>query len=305
MILHLKHDEIDKGKWDKCISGTPGAKPYGYSWYLDIMAPGWEALVADDYNAVFPLPLFIKYGIKYVTTPVFLQQLGVFTPDKSEQEKINEFLEYMPESYRLIDLRIGQFTDHKAFTVTELTNFELDLSLSYDNLRQNFSRRSKKDIEKSGRLIHGIVNDVSPEELIDLFRNNTGKELKVIKERNYDRLRKLMDFCIRNNKGKIIGVRSHNNRLIFGRFILTTMGRVTLLFTASTHESREKRISYYVLNEIIREYSSTKTILDFEGSTIPSIAAFMKSFGCVNVPYYRIYRNRLPWIIKGIRALRR
>jgi len=301
MIVYLKHSEIDRERWDECVMNSQGAQPYGFSWYLDIMAPGWEALVDDDYDAVFPLPVFIKYGIKYVTTPVFLQQLGVFSPDRSESEKINEFLEYIPDSYKLIDLRIGQFTDYKVFTVTELTNFELDLSLPYDNLRQNFSSSCIKDIEKSGRVIQGTVSDVSPEELIDLFRNNTGKELKGIKDRNYGRLHKLMDFCIRNNKGKIIGVRSQNKRLILGRFILTTKGRVTLLFAAGTHESREKRISYYVLNEIIREYSSTKTILDFEGSSIPSIAAFMKSFGCINVPYYRIYRNSLPWPVRYLK----
>lgn len=48
MITYLFNSEIDKDKWDNCIKNSPGAKPYAYSWYLDIMAPGWQALVDED-----------------------------------------------------------------------------------------------------------------------------------------------------------------------------------------------------------------------------------------------------------------
>jgi hypothetical protein len=182
--------------------------------------------------------------------------------------------------------------------VTEKANFELDLSGTYDKTWENFSCRCKKNIEKSEREKPGIADDIKPEELISLFRNNRGQELKGIKDRDYQRLNELMDFCIKNKMGRIAGVRTINKRLILGRFFLTSKGSITMLFTANSRESRDKRIGYFVLNEIIREFCSSKTILDFEGSSIPSIAAFMKSFGCTNVPYYRIYKNRLPWPIR-------
>jgi hypothetical protein len=63
MINYLRHNEIDHEQWDDCIKDSPRVKPYGFSWYLDIMAPGWEALTDDEYDAVFPLPGFRKYGI--------------------------------------------------------------------------------------------------------------------------------------------------------------------------------------------------------------------------------------------------
>jgi hypothetical protein len=301
MINYLKNKDIDRVRWDRCVGNSPRVIPYGFSWYLDIIAPGWDALIDDDYNAVFPLPVFKKFGISYIATPVFLQRLGSFSTDKSQTKKINEFLKYIPDSYKLIDLRAEQSADCEGFMVTEKTNFELDLSGPYDSLWQNFSCRCKKNIEKSGREGPEIVNDVTAVELINLFRNNRGHGLKEIKENDYNRLNNLIDFCIRDNKGRIMGVRSLNKSLIFGRFFLTMPGRITMLFTSNSRESREKRIGYYVLNEIIREFSSTKTVLDFEGSSIPSIAAFMKSFGCTNVPYYRIYRNRLPWPIRMLK----
>ena len=62
MIGYLKNEEIDRSKWDACLAEIPGVKPYAWSWYLDIMAPGWNALIDDDYNSLFPLPCFRKFG---------------------------------------------------------------------------------------------------------------------------------------------------------------------------------------------------------------------------------------------------
>jgi hypothetical protein len=75
-------------------------------------------------------------------------------------------------------------------------------------------------------------------------------------------------------------------------------GNTTMLLVVNTDESREKRTGYYVVNELIRGLAGTKTILDFAGSSIPSIASFMESFGSVNVPFYRIYQNRLFWPVR-------
>ena len=87
-------------------------------------------------------------------------------------------------------------------------------------------------------------------------------------------------------------------KVLYGMFLIEIKGSKTMLFVVNTPESREKRLGYYVVNELIREFSSTKTILDFAGSSIPSIASFMESFGSRNIPFYRIYRNRLPWPVR-------
>ena len=55
MIKYLEHEEIDLKKWDATIDASPNGMVYAKSWYLDIVSPGWEGLVNEDYNAVFPL----------------------------------------------------------------------------------------------------------------------------------------------------------------------------------------------------------------------------------------------------------
>ena len=298
MIVYHKNNEIDRVQWDNCIRNSPGVKPYAYSWYLDIMSPGWEALVDDDYDSVFPIPGFTRFGIQYVATPHFLQQLGAYSPDKPASAAIIEFLSFIPDFYKLIDLRIGQEIVMEGFKVTKRVNFELDLSRPYEKIWDRFTPHCKRNIESSARNSPEIISDITPDEIIDLFLRNKGKEIRGIKARDYHRLRNLMNFCIKNKKGRIIGVRETNKKLIYGLFIVETEGNKTLLFVVNTFQSRERRIGYYVVNDLIRNFSSTKTIIDFSGSSIPSIASFMESFGAENIPFYRVYRNRLLWPVK-------
>ena len=45
MIAYLTHDQIDKSRWDDCIAHAVNGMAYAWSWYLDVVHPGWEALV--------------------------------------------------------------------------------------------------------------------------------------------------------------------------------------------------------------------------------------------------------------------
>lgn len=298
MIIYLKNSEIDRKLWDACIKNARSRKPYAYSWYLDIMAPGWEALVDDEYDAVFPVPGFKKFGIKYVATPVFLQQLGVFSPDKPAGKAINEFLYYMPEFFRLIDLCVGQKIDKEGFKVTERANYELDLSKPYETIRKNFSKACRKNIRKAARHNPEFTSAIKPDELITLFRTTYANEITGIKNTDYQRLNKLMKYCIETGKGSIEGIRNEENKLVFGQFYIKYDGFISLLFNANTIISREKLYNYSFFDKLIRENAGKQMVLDFEGSSILSVASFVASFGGVMKPYYRIYRNNLSWPLR-------
>jgi hypothetical protein len=66
MIRYIKHSEIEKNLWDKTVESSVNSIIYGYSWYLDVVSPGWDCLVYGDYDVVFPLTWNKKYGIKYL-----------------------------------------------------------------------------------------------------------------------------------------------------------------------------------------------------------------------------------------------
>ncbi|HEU0065547.1 MAG TPA: hypothetical protein VFQ58_10960, partial [Flavisolibacter sp.] len=75
-IQYLSHKEINKEKWDNCITAASNGLIYGYSFYLDHMATEWDGLMLNNYEAVFPLPWRKKLGYYYLYPPYLTAQLG-------------------------------------------------------------------------------------------------------------------------------------------------------------------------------------------------------------------------------------
>ena len=73
----LSSSDINKEKWNHCISTNANGLIYSTTDYLDAMAQNWHGIVINDFQAVMPLPWKKKFGILYAYTPPFMQQLGV------------------------------------------------------------------------------------------------------------------------------------------------------------------------------------------------------------------------------------
>ena len=298
MIVYLKNDEIDREQWDNCIKNSAPARPYPFAWYLDIMSPGWEALIDDDYDSVFPLPSHVRLGIQYAAMPPFIQQLGAFSPDKPPAEVIVEFLDYMPEIYKYTDISVNQKVVYPGYKVLEKSNPELNLSDRYESLREKYTPECCKLIGSASRKSHRISENITPEELVGLCLANSDLKTKVIKQSHYNRLIDLMHHCLNTEKGRIAGVKATGKKLVYGIFMTQIRGAVTILLEARTRESNEINTAYFVIDEIIKANASTASILDFVGISDRSSGSIAQSFGAVPVPYYRIYRNRLFWPVR-------
>ncbi|MEZ5197052.1 MAG: hypothetical protein R2764_11780 [Bacteroidales bacterium] len=109
MIKYLQNHQIEKSKWDACIKESVNGMVYANSWYLDIVAEDWEALVEDDYERVFPLTTGRKWGIDYLYQPVFTQQLGLFSKSSLSQDTVSCFLDSIPEKYKFIEINLNTF----------------------------------------------------------------------------------------------------------------------------------------------------------------------------------------------------
>ena len=77
-IQLLSSNRIDKREWDECIRMSTNGLIYAKSFYLDHLHKNWCALVADDYEWVFPITARTKWTVPYLFQPAFSQQLGLF-----------------------------------------------------------------------------------------------------------------------------------------------------------------------------------------------------------------------------------
>jgi hypothetical protein len=301
MISFVRNSEIDLVKWDECISNSGVTNPFSYSWYLNIMSPGWNAIIEGNYTSVFPLPCRYRFGINYIATPVFLQKLGVINSSGNSIISSAEFLKILPEEYSYIDLCIWDEVHIPGFTTTKKDNYVIDLANPYSELYGKFNRNCKRNIESSDLSGITVTDKIAPEELIDLFRSGIGQRVKGVKQIDYMNLSKLINHSLKNGKGRIIGASLNDNKLIFGLFYIADGNNRTMILLANTEESLKKKIGFFIYNELIKESAGSGGMFDFMGSSIEPIAVFMKSFGAELVPYYRVCSNKLPFPFKYLK----
>ena len=99
MIRYLKNHEIDMLKWDNCIAHSFNGNVFGYSWFLDVVSHGWEALVEDNYVRVMPLTTVRKNFITSIHQPDFAQQLGIYSVLKPLRKNKAPFKRIKIESF--------------------------------------------------------------------------------------------------------------------------------------------------------------------------------------------------------------
>lgn len=304
MIHYLKYPKIDKIKWDRCIRNSPNGLIYAYSWYLDIACPGWEALVEDDYTSVMPLPMGIKYGFRYTYPPPYIQQLGLFSTLAITEKKVAEFLSCIPAQYKYVEMNLNEQNPltHSSYKITKGVTHLLNLATDYKNIHANYSTQTKRNLKKAQAALLIISKDVTPEKIIELFKNNRGKQYSH-NPTQYSILNNLMQACLERGVGQSWGVYSKENELCAGAFFLQSNGRAIFLFSGANDTAYEAHAMTFLLNKFIEEHSGQNIIFDFEGSLDTQLARFYKGFGSTETYYPKTRKNTLPMPIKLIKEL--
>ncbi len=302
MITYIRHNDIDKDKWDACISESPNGIVYAYSWYLDLVSPGWEALIEKDYESVFPLTKNKKYGIEYLFPPFFTQQLGLFSKNKITLEKLNDFLKSIPEKFRFVEINLNSknIFDTPGFTLTKNLTHHLNLNHPYQNIYKNYNENLKRNLKKATKFDQQIIQDADPKIIIKLFRKNKGRSISTLKDKNYKTLLKIIYTGHKDTFVKVYGV-SAQKHLIAGAFFVESNGKAIFIFSGANKEAKEKLAVPLLLDAFIKDHSGKNLTLDFEGSNDFNLARFYKSFGAEEIVYLQIKKNNLPYPLKWIK----
>ncbi len=290
MIKYLKHNQIDKDKWDACVTQAGNFKIFVYSWWLDIVSPGWQALVLDDYNAVMPLTWKKKYALAYLIQPLFSQQLGIFSTDYLNYT--NQFFKSIPNKFLYAKICItNEMQSSKKPKGKAHSNFLLPLKDSYNNLLGNFTKSTKKSIKKAINRNVSITT-CKKEESIEFFKKEYYQLLNIPKEK-FDILSQILSSGASNGELKCFGAYENKNMLATACCLLANK-HIFMIMVASP-EGKDKRALFLLIDEMIRNYSSQDVILDFGGSDVESIAYVFSGFGAKKETYFEF--NFIPMFV--------
>jgi hypothetical protein len=285
MIKRIRRNEIDEAKWNDLIAKHPSGLPYAYTWYLDAVCEQWEALVNDDYSAVMPLPLFKKYFFNVVFQPNFCQQLGVFSI-REDEAIISDFYAVLRKQFFFYHVQ-QNYAVQKILNqeTNQRPNFELKLSGGYDSLAQNFNSNTKRNIQKAKQadLTCSIIENSFDEFLVFSEQQLAGQKSTVVEN--------LLRALLQNHMLLIPVVKDSSGSTVAANLMIKCTNRIIHLIPIVSEEGRKYGAMHFLLYEVIRNFSDKNMLLDFEGSSIASIAQFYKSFGAEEKYFLEIKRG--------------
>jgi len=304
-LRYIKHEDIDRKKWDSCVHFALNGNPYGYTWYLNNVCEEWDAVVEGDYESVFPLVWNNRLaGYKRLFQPQFCQQLGLFSTHVLSAKRLEAFLEAIPHEFRYIDIYLNErnaISPESGFEIFQRPNYQLSLADDYENIRKKYSTNLKRNLKKAAKNDLTFTTSIKPEALVKLFRTHQGKQIPDMQDSSYHTLHRIIYNALHRGQGFITGIQDSEGELCAAAFFLAGHSKIINLLPSSSPRGKELSAMHILLDVLIRNNAGRPVTLDFEGSAIPSIARFYQSFGAQNTPYYRIKRNNLPFWLKWIK----
>jgi peptidoglycan/xylan/chitin deacetylase (PgdA/CDA1 family) len=275
-IERLKYEQIDLQAYNRCIESTPFGTVYAMSWYLDAVSPCWELLMAENYRYVMPLPVKRKFGMKYLMQPLFCQQLGVFSTCRLTAETLESFIAAIPYSFYHLQLNSGNMFCPVALKTRN--NFELDLSLPYQEIRKKYRKNFSRNIQKAVKANLHAIKEIDLETFWNVLANNCdGRPIKRQLSARREIIRRIKQQTV-----TVIWSISDDSGILSAALFFYWKDRVYYMLPVSTTEGKAKQSMSFLLDSLIQMYAGKKLTLDFEGSSLPNIARFYQSAGAGN-----------------------
>jgi len=309
-ITHLKNQDIKKGLWNDCIDSASNPQIYGLSWYLDVVSPGWEAIVAIDdgkYLVGLPIPIKQRLLFKFISKSYFCQQLGIYFHPSVNKDVIQKVFNYIFTLYNYIPSL--SFNINNNFLTFEQKNLRretlythiLSLDKPYDKIYKNYKRDKKYRIKKVRKRNIEVVISQDIEPHIQIHKDDTEHRVPGFNaDSYYPTLRELFKAIHSNASYELYYAKEKNGTYSASCWFVFYKNQIIYLGNASTQESRNLDGRTFMIDLLIQKYQGSDKVLDFESPSKESIYSYYASFGSTATPFYNIYYNNLPVIIRLI-----
>lgn len=274
MIYYFERNQIDNFKYDNCIKLALNSRIYAFSWFLDIVADNWGVLVLNDYEAVMPLPWRSKYFIKYVYPPTWTQQLGVFSKNAISQNLLKEFISSIPKKFKKVTIQFNSGNDVGFLETIKRVNYILPLDKDYEEIYKGFNKNRRRDIKKAILKNYKIDKKINTSEFLNFY---------LIEPKSYqlnkNQITTIIDLLKADNKAIFIWGIRENKKLKASLIWLKDNKKITYLFPVASLEAKDIGLPTLIISELIKQFSDSDFVFDFEGSMIEGVGGFYSSFG--------------------------
>lgn len=278
MIKRVSRKKLDVNKYTECLNKSVNYRIYAEVFYLDALVENnWDCYVLNDYEAIMPLPFVKKIGFKFITQPIYCQQLGVFHQANFSKETFKRFEKKLHRNlvraYAFNEKNTEMFEPKGIKRVNQILDLQQEIQLD-NKTKKNIKSFINKKVE--------LKSNHNLEEIVNFKKANTNHRVDV------NKLTKLAKVLLKNNKIKIDSCYQNNELIAFSIFVKSKK-RIIYLNSSANHFAKKLSAPTGLIYHQIKKNDEFH-YLDFEGSEISSINHFFKGFGATE-KFYTNYKN--------------
>ena len=296
MIKRLKYHEIDFNKYNACIENSLQNSDYAKREFLDIVTgKSWELIIYDDYEAVMPVPLIVKFGFKIVLMPKLCQQLGIF----SNQDSVyinNLFYNYLTNNYIVL---FYAFNGNNEVSNIGLKKSYIIPKNQYSEVKKRYSIHRRRNVRIIGDLENNIIfrNSLKSEDKAFFVENMKGIKKKEDASIYFDLMQTLYEQKLMN-----IEILEYKNQIesIAGLYCGKTNHYLSLF--VNKNPLSNTNIPSIVIDNYLKKTIADQDF-DFMGSDVENVAKFNERFGAIAYKYPIVSNSKKEVLIQILKKI--
>ncbi|MDE3253264.1 MAG: hypothetical protein KGO92_10690, partial [Bacteroidota bacterium] len=292
--------QIDRSKWNECVYNHAQGLIYAHSDCLDAMSEHWHGLVLNDYAAIMPLTWKRKWGIRYLCTPPFLQQLGIIGRYKASSLPDLEKWIFQFCSYGDLTLNYANQLAAQSLQAKRKINLIIPLDQSPESIRDQYKPDARDSVNHAAKNAWQY-SEGDIRESIEYYQQYYAGRMPHIGKDAFVNFTKLCLLLAENGQCITRNMTDINGNILATAVLLKDNKRIYNLMNTTLPEGRKKRANHLLMDRIMGEFANTPFLFDLEGSELPGVQQFYLSFGAVEQPYYTFHFNHLPWPLNRLK----
>ena len=287
----ISRDELDRERWENLLENSADARIYGLPKYLDILCgEDWAVVVDSAYNSGATLFPQKKFGIQYLFQPPFCQTSGIYSPEQLSAVDIGRFIQLLKTKFHSFSVCLIQSpADFPPGIEAGLRdNYTLALTETYNDISSRYSSGLKRKLKKG---FEGSIAECSEDEsALSDFLNLVKQFFPPLNGSlpSSFNIEKYIRATLQSKLARLLIAKSKDGNMVSGLLYLSWKDRLYLVLPVSSDEGRKSNAMHFVIDHLIHTNAESEITIDFEGSSIPGVARFYKSFGTELHRYHHI-----------------
>lgn len=254
-----------------------------------------------------------KYGFTFIKLPPYTPHCGLFFVSESKnrssvngfsKEVITEVCKYISSQHAALNILAfpSSIMDMQPFIwekfkVVPNYTYRIDLQRSLEEIRSDFDPKNRNVINKALKEeLQVTTNGLSKQELFSFFRNSLDTTGANIYTNELESI--FIKFSETSNS---FSLEARKNGKIWGTVFCVFDKATCYYLLGGVDKDGPAGINNLLVQKSIEKAKELGCMtFDFEGSMLPGVERFFRSFGPALVPYYTVNKASLPleWILK-------